>query len=258
MGIEIPPARWSEFEPRLGIGLHRILRLLARANGHGTFFVLGAVTEKHPDLVSEIAAAGHELGSHGWSHAKVYDLSPARFEDEVARTDALLEQISGQKPVGFRSAYFSITERSLWALDVLKEHGYLYDASIYPGPNYRYGIPGSSSTVHRLENGLVEFPVSTFSLLNRRIGLGGAYLRILPLQVTDRAIRRRLSDGEPSALYLHPWEFDPRHPVTRFPFKAMATHYYGLSSTRRKVERLLERYPVIPMRDVLRDLGWLD
>jgi polysaccharide deacetylase family protein (PEP-CTERM system associated) len=208
-------------------------------------------------LVREIAAAGHEIASHGWSHTKLYEMAPNTFAEELKRTDQLLHEIAERKPLGFRAPFFSITARSLWALDVLKDHGYLYDASIYPGANYRYGIPGSPTHVYRLPNGLVEFPVSTFNFAGRRLGLGGAYLRILPLHVTLWALRRRFRHRQLSTLYVHPWELDPGHPVVRFRTRAMLTHYFALASTRRKIAALLERHAVMPMVDLLRAHAWL-
>lgn len=256
MGIEIPPERWGAFVPRLGIGTRRVLDALRGADARGTFFILGAAAERHPELVREIAADGHEIASHGWSHTKVYDLTPRSFTQEVVRTDDLLEELTGQRPKGFRAPYFSITRDSLWALDILREQGYLYDASIYPGSNYRYGIPGSSHLVHRLPNGLVEFPVSTFELAGRRVGVGGAYLRILPLSLTRRGLRKRDAQRLDTTVYLHPWELDPSHPVVRFPWKAMATHYARLRTTGRKFRALLDGSRPVTMREQL--AGWLD
>ena len=258
MGIEMPLSRWPGFPPRLERGLRPLLELLKAAGQRGTFFILGAVAERHPEAIAEIAAGGHEIGSHGWSHTKVYDLTRPQFEDEVRRTDELLLRLTGQKPVGFRAPYFSITEKSLWALDVLKDHGYRYDTSIYPGSNYRYGIPGSSHTVYRLENGLIEFPVSTFAVGKRRIGIGGAYLRILPLSVTRSAIDQRLERRELSTVYVHPWELDPGHPWVKFRARAMLTHYFALHSTRGKIRGILARYPTVPMLDLLEAHSWLE
>jgi polysaccharide deacetylase family protein (PEP-CTERM system associated) len=257
MGLEFPPERWGGFAPRLERGLLPLLDLLDEAGAKATFFILGLAARSRPEPVAEIAKRGHEVASHGWSHRKLYEITAAEFSDEIERTDALLLDLCGRKPVGFRAPFFSITSQSLWALDVLKDHGYLYDASIYPGANYRYGIPGSPAVVHRLDNGLVEFPVSTFPALGRRLGLGGAYLRILPLRVTERALDERSARGELSTIYVHPWELDPSHPFVRFRLRAMATHYYSLGSTTRKVRSLLRSQKPRPMLDLLQAHGWL-
>jgi polysaccharide deacetylase family protein (PEP-CTERM system associated) len=257
MGIELPIERWDQQEPRLEHGLRRILDLLDATGMKATFFILGAVAERHPALIAEIAQKGHEVGSHGFSHSKVYDLTPAAFEDEITRTDAILQEVTGKKPVGFRAPYFSITAKSLWALEILKDHGYLYDSSIYPGSNWRYGIAGSQPTVYKLDNGLVEFPVSTFALGKRRVGIGGAYLRILPLAVTEWAIRKRLEQGELSTVYVHPWEFDPDHPKVKFRGLAMLTHYFYLTSTLPKVDHIVRNHDLIPMVDLLKAHEWL-
>src|SRR5579871_2984086 len=143
MGLEIGIGEWGRFEPRLAIGLNRVLALLRRKGARATFFVVGRCAELHPELIRRIAEDGHEIGSHGYSHAKVYEMTPEAFDADLARSVTLLREVTGQPVRGFRAPYFSITDRSRWALDRLARHGIAYDASIYPGPNYRYGIDGS-------------------------------------------------------------------------------------------------------------------
>ncbi|MBN1882536.1 MAG: DUF3473 domain-containing protein [Deltaproteobacteria bacterium] len=240
MGLDLPGTSWDNREKRLRMGLDQILSILEERRVRGTFFILGAVAEMHPEAVRAIADAGHEIASHGYSHTMVYRLSPDDFRSEVVRTDRLLANITGTKPVGFRAPYFSITDKSIWALDILAENGYRYDASIYPGYNYRYGIPGSPDTIHRLpESGLVEIPVSVMEIMGRRIGIGGAYFRLLPFWMTLRGIRRRDAADKGSILYLHPWEFDPRHPRVKLPTLPRITHYTHLSRTAPRFQKLL-------------------
>ena len=252
MGLDLPGASWDNRERRLHLGLDLILSLLEEHRVRGTFFILGAVAEIHTEAVRAIAAAGHEIASHGYSHTMVYRLSPDAFRDEIVRTDRLLADIAGVKPVGFRAPYFSITEKSLWALDILAENGYRYDASIYPGYNYRYGIPDAPDALHRLEEtGLVEIPVSVMEVTGRRIGIGGAYFRLLPLWMTLRGIRRRNAAGKESVLYLHPWEFDPGHPRVRLPTLPRITHYTHLSRTAPRFQKLLSVCDAMPLKDLV-------
>lgn len=252
MGLELPVSEWKGKERRLKVGLSRILSLLNEKKIKATFFILGVVCEMYPDEVKMIADSGHEIGSHGYSHTMVYKLDPKSFRDEVRKTDARIVEITGKKPVGFRAPYFSITERSLWALDILIEEGYIYDASIYPGYNYRYGIPDTPIGSYRYPGKeIVEFPVSTMELLGRRIGIGGAYFRILPLFLTRRGIKMRGAEGIDTVIYLHPWEFDPKHPKIKVAPLATLTHYINLKRTYPRMKRLLNTYSFATCRELV-------
>ena len=250
-GIEMPAATWSRFEPRLERGLERILALLGEHEVHATFFVLGDIARRHAALIRRIATAGHEVGTHGDLHEKVYELDPARFRADLRQSVAAIESATGQRVRGHRAPFFSITRRSLWALDILHEEGLLYDASIYPGANYRYGIPGYPDDIRRLPSGLLECPVSTFAVFGRRLGIGGAYLRLLPPATLASAIRQRLRAARPVGLYLHPWEFDPDHPRVRFRPLAMLTHYANLRSTEPKLRQLMREFRFVPYAQAL-------
>lgn len=256
MGMELKSHEMEGKERRLTIGLSRILSLLEEKGVKATFFILGMVCDMYPDEVKMIADAGHEIASHGYSHTMVYKLTPASFRDEIKRTDDLLSDITGKKPVGFRAPYFSITKESLWALDVLIEEGYKYDASIYPGYNYRYGIPDSPHDIYKYpEKEIIEFPVSTMELFGRRIGIGGAYFRILPLFLTRRGIRKRGADNNKinaeTIIYLHPWEFDPKHPKIKVAPLATLTHYINLKRTYPRLKRLLDTFSFTTCIDII-------
>lgn len=257
-GIEIGMDRWSGFERRLERGLVPALDALGRAGAKGTFFVLGRCAEEHPSLIRRIADAGHEVGTHGYSHTKVYDMTPAAFEADLARSIEVITAATGRPVHGFRAPYFSITQKSLWALDLLAKHGIRYDASIYPGPNWRYGIDGAPEHPHRLDStGMPEFPTSIGRLGRLKFGLGGAYFRILPYPVMARAIRGINRAGHPAMFYLHPWEFDPGHPFVRFRRKAQLTHYFRLGVTARRFDRLLADFRFTTAEAALAELGLL-
>jgi polysaccharide deacetylase family protein (PEP-CTERM system associated) len=260
MGMELKSHEMEGKERRLTFGLTKILSLLEEKNVKATFFILGMVCEMYPDEVKMIADAGHEIGSHGYSHTMVYKLKPASFRDEIKRTDDLLSDITGKKAVGFRAPYFSITKESLWALDVLIEEGYKYDASIYPGYNYRYGIPDSPHDIYKYpEKEIIEFPVSTMELFGRRIGIGGAYFRILPLFLTKRGIRKRgnvnknTENNTDTVIYLHPWEFDPKHPKIKVAPLATLTHYINLGRTYPRLKRLLDTFSFTTCIDIIEE-----
>ena len=257
-GIEIGPERWCEFERRLERGLSTILDSLDAANCRATFFVLGQCALDHPELIAQIAQRGHELGTHGQTHTKVYDLPLGQFEEELIQSIEAIEQASGVRVQSHRAPYFSVTQASYKALGVMRRNGILIDASIYPGRNYRYGIPGTPASPYRIDEfDLIEFPVSVIDALGRKLGLGGAYFRILPYPVTRRGIARLNAAGQPASFYAHPWEFDPFHPRVRFRRTAQATHYFNLISTPARLRQLLQDFRFGTMSRVLTDLELL-
>src|SRR5258708_3271608 len=209
----IPREQWPRCELRVADNVTRLLDLLTAADVRATFFVLGWVAERLPDLVRDIARAGHEVASHGWSHTPIWHLSEAAFADEVSRSRVLLEELSGQPVIGYRAPTFSITTSTVWALEVLRRAGYRYDSSIFPVRHNRYGIPDAPTTLHRRACGIWEVPPAVLELGGARLPVaGGGYLRLYPLWLTRWAIHRLERAGRPAVGYLHPWEFDPGQP----------------------------------------------
>ena len=255
-GLEIERARWSEFESRIWIGCERLLTILEGAGVRATFFALTHMAERHPDLVREIARRGHEIGTHGESHSFVYRQTPDEFRRELLRSLEVLGQLSGAPVVSHRAPFFSITRRSLWALDVLIESGVRYDSSIFPVRNYRYGIVGAPATPWRYHGhargALVEFPVSTVTMLGQRLPAGGgAYFRIYPYRLTRWAMRHLNGAGWPAIFYIHPWELDPEQPRPRLPWRIRATHYHNLRSTEERLRRLVGEFRFGRLCDVI-------
>jgi len=240
----LPRTQWNSLESRVCANTTRLLGILDEYRVRGTFFVLGWVAERFPDLVREIAARGHEIASHGYAHRLIYDQTPDAFRDDVRRAKRLLEDISGRSVVGYRAPSYSITPRSLWALDILLEEGYRYDSSIFPIRHDRYGIPVSERhpyTIERPKGRLVEVPGSTARLgpLNLPIA-GGGYFRILPYRWTKWGISRvnRL-ERRPVVFYLHPWEIDPEQPRLHAGRLGAFRHYRNLHDTEGRLRRLL-------------------
>jgi polysaccharide deacetylase family protein (PEP-CTERM system associated) len=254
-GLEIPHTEWGGFEDRIPRVGRRLLEILAEAGVRATFFVLGYVAERHPELVREIAAAGHEVGTHGYSHTFVYRLGPEQFRTELRRSVRALEDLAGRRVLGHRAPFFSITRASLWALDILGEEGLRYDSSIFPVANYRYGIPDAPRWPHRRGPGgheLLEVPVSTWRFLGRNVPVaGGAYFRLYPYLVTRSVFRAINSQGRPVVFYLHPWEIDPDHPRIRLPRRIALTHYFRLSATEGRLRQLLHDFRFAPLAEVL-------
>jgi polysaccharide deacetylase family protein (PEP-CTERM system associated) len=236
---------------------HQLLDVLREAGVKATFFVLGLLAEKFPRLVADIAAEGHEVGSHGYSHKAVFDIGPDAFEDELNRSVGLLEDITGARVRGYRAPDFSVTERSLWALDIMAAHGLEYDSSIFPMKLRRYGIDGARRRIHHLDNGLVEVPMSTVNFGGRLWPVGGGgYFRLYPYQLTRVAVRRLEREGQPAIVYLHPYELDPaelreiEHPVSA---RTRLTQGLNRRFVRPRLQRLLKEFRFGPVRDVIRD-----
>jgi polysaccharide deacetylase family protein (PEP-CTERM system associated) len=253
-GLEIPIERWDQFEDRLASSGRHLLRIFAETGVRGTFFVLGSVGERHPELVREIVAGGHELATHGWSHEFVYRMDPARFRAELLRSIEVLEAIGGTRILGHRAPYFSVTRRSLWALGIVREAGLLYDSSVFPVLNYRYGIEDASRWPYRPDgaDGLIEFPISTMRFLGRNVPVGGgAYFRAFPYALSRSAFRKVNAIGRSVVFYVHPWELDPGQPRLRLPRRIALTHYVNLRQTEPRLRRLLREFPFAPMRELL-------
>jgi polysaccharide deacetylase family protein (PEP-CTERM system associated) len=248
----VPRSQWEQLEARVTSNTDRLVDLLAEYQVTATFFILGWVAERCPDLVRRIASQGHEIASHGFAHRLVYDQTPAAFRDDVKRAKAMLESIAGRRVHGFRAPSYSVTPRSLWAIDVLIEEGYTYDASIFPIRHDRYGIPSSPRHPFRFErNGrvLVEAPASTVRIgsMNLPIG-GGGYFRILPYGWTRWGIDRvNRVEKRPAIFYLHPWEIDPGQPPLRAGILSRFRHYHNLAATEQRLRRLLTDFKFGPL-----------
>jgi polysaccharide deacetylase family protein (PEP-CTERM system associated) len=234
----------------------RLLDLFDEHAVRGTFFVLGWVAERYPSLVPSIAARGHELASHGYAHRLVYDQTPDSFRDDVRRSKAIIEEQSGHRVNGYRAPSFSVTEQSLWALDVLLEEGYRYDASIFPIRHDRYGIPDAPRWPHamaRAGGSLFEVPGSTVRVGGANLPVaGGGYFRILPYAWTRWGMRRlNQVEGQPAVFYLHPWEIDPEQP--RLPASVLGRfrHYRNLHLTEARLHSLMRDFSFGPLQTVL-------
>lgn len=253
-GLQIPMDSWSPYEDRVVRATEKLLGVLAEADTKATFFTLGAVAERHPELVRRVAAAGHEIATHGYSHSLVYELEPRQFRDELRRSVQSLEDLSGQPVLGHRAPFFSITRRSLWALEILAEEGIRYDTSIFPVRNWRYGIEDAPRWPYKPLDGqqLIEFPMSTLRIRSRNVPMtGGAYFRIYPYGLSRRLLRAASRHGRPAVFYLHPWELDPDHPRIPLPRRIGLTHYFNLAATEKRFRKLLREFRFAPMKELL-------
>jgi len=256
------PEEWPTLESRVTRSTERLLDILDRERVRATFFVLGWVAERHPGLVREIASLGHEIACHGYGHRMIQHLSRPEFERDVTRAKRALEDAVGRPVLGYRAPTFSIMRATLWSLDVLIEAGFRYDSSIFPVVHDRYGIPDAPRFPHRLKapsgGEITEFPMSTVTLLGRRLPVaGGGYFRLFPYRMTRRAIDRINGERQPAMVYLHPWEIDPDQPrlpvdpVTRF------RHLVNVGKTEPRLRRLLAEVSFAPAAEVLAETGLL-
>jgi len=252
---------WGDFESRVVANTRRVMDVLDAAETKGTFFVLGWVAERKPDLVPEIVARGHEIACHGYSHELIYRQTREEFLAETRHAKALLEDQSGATVRGYRAASFSITDASTWALDVIAECGFEYDSSLFPARHDLYGIDVDSPAPHRLTTPsgatLIEFPMTVRRVLGLPIpASGGGYFRLYPLALTT-ALLRAAGTGAPFVFYLHPWELDPGQPRIRAPWKSRFRHYTNLHSCEAKLRSLLATFEFASMVDVLTEQGLL-
>lgn len=234
------------------------LQLLDDAGVHGTFFVVGRIARDIPQVVRRIADAGHEIGCHSYEHLRIFRLERNEFRAKLAAGKKSLEDVSGQQVVGFRAPDFSITQSSLWALDVLSELGFLYDSSIYPiGLHDVYGIQDSPPGIHVLPNGLIEWPLPTFEVLGVRIPFGGGgYFRLYPLAITAHYLSTRNRKGQSCMFYLHPYEIGPILPsIPMSPYRRFR-HTYNCDPGKPRLKRLLKDFRFGSAFAILSDMGY--
>ncbi len=249
---------WVGYESRVNRNSQRVLDILDEYNTKATFFVLGWIAERHPELVHLIHQRGHEIASHGYAHRRIYTQAPDQFREETRRSKKIVEDIIGESIIGYRAASYSITERSLWALDILVGEGYRYDSSIFPIWHDVYGIPRHQRFVHILngkeQGGIAEIPLSTVRVAGINIPVaGGAYLRLFPYAVTHRAILHlNRKEMQPAVVYLHPWEIDPDQPRIQASWMSGLRHYTNLGGMETKLRTLLSNFSFGPVREVYR------
>ena len=241
----IARAQWDEHDCRVERNVDRILQMLDTHATQATFFTLGWIAERYPQLVRRIVDGGHEIASHGYRHERASDLTERAFYADIDAAKKLLEDLSGQAVVGYRAPSFSIGRTNLWAFDCLERAGYRYSSSIYPIRHDHYGMPEAPRFAHRVGAGLLEVPVTTARLLDRNWpASGGGYFRLLPYAVSRwllQQVNRR--DAQAVVFYFHPWEIDAAQPrVAGIDAKTRFRHYVNLHRTEARLRRLLDDF----------------
>lgn len=237
---------WDKLDHRVESNVDRILSIFDEVNARATFFVLGWVAERYPDIVTKIISNGHELASHGYGHQRVSDLTRDEFIDDISRAKKILEDLGGQTVTGYRAPSYSIGEKNIWALQALAETGHQYSSSIYPIQHDHYGFPKAPRFVFKDEKtGLIEIPITTMQFMNRLFPAGGGgFFRFYPYPVSRWAINRvNHNDQQASVFYLHPWEIDPDQPRQKnISLKTRFRHYLNLDKTESRLRRLLHDF----------------
>ena len=242
MAPYIGRGEWDQRECRVERNVDRILALLDQHATHATFFTLGWVAERYPQLVRRIVSQGHELASHGFGHQRASDLSRADFSADISRAKRLLEDVGGVVVRGYRAPSFSIGKGNLWAFDCLRETGHVYSSSIYPIKHDHYGMPDAPRFAHTVAGGLIEIPVTTLRMGSRNLpSSGGGYFRLLPYALSRWMIRRvNAVDGMPAIFYCHPWEIDAAQPrVAGIDLKTRFRHYVNIGRMEQRLGALL-------------------
>ena len=237
---------WERYPSRVALNTGRVLDAFAEHDVRATFFVLGWVAEREPGLVRRIVDGGHELASHGYDHTRATMLDRAAFTADVTRTKKTLEDLSGRAVRGYRAPSYSIGARNLWALDVLREAGYVYSSSIYPIHHDLYGMPEAPRFAFRLHaDAILELPVTTVEVAGRKLPAGGGgYFRLMPYPLYAWALRRvNQRDRQPGIFYFHPWEVDPEQPrIDGASLRSRFRHYVNLDTMEARLRRLLREF----------------
>jgi polysaccharide deacetylase family protein (PEP-CTERM system associated) len=252
---------WKSHEDRIAKSINKVLTLLKERNIKATFFILGYIAERFPQLVKRIKEEGHEIASHGYNHTPLTQRTPQEFERDLSKSINILEEISNDKIWGYRASQFTLVEKTSWLIDILKKKGLRYDSSIFPvklpvysiygvadAPLFPYRISSSNIKENSAKEEFLEFPLSVYKIpiINKTIPIaGGFYLRLFPYWLISHAIKKINKAGYPAVCYLHPWELDPGQPRIK---SLKWYHYYRLGSTEKKFKRLLRDFKFISTR----------
>lgn len=241
MAPYIARSDWDGIPCRVERNVDRILALLKRQDARATFFVLGWIAERYPEVVRRIVASGHELASHGYAHLRATDQSREEFLADIVRAKTILEDIAAVDVRGYRAPSFSIGTSNQWAFDCIAEAGYRYSSSVYPVKHDHYGMPDAPRFPYHSRDGLLEIPITTARLWGRNLPAGGGgYFRLAPYALSRWAIRTiNQREGRPANFYFHPWEIDPEQPRIRAAgLKTRFRHYLNLERMESRLSRL--------------------
>ncbi len=248
---------WEKYECRVIKNTDKVLDILDRYSTKATFFVLGWLAERYPELVKKIDGAGHEIASHGYAHNLIYEQSQEDFRADLRRSKTILENIIKHPIVGYRAPSYSITKKSVWALDILMDEGFEYDSSLFPIYHDLGGLPDAKRYPNEIRNNrhsIIEIPISTVKIVGKNIPFsGGGYLRLLPYRLIRWAAKQVNREGYPVVIYLHPWEFDKDQPRIKTGRIKSFRHYVNLHKTVEKFKKLLNDFKFTSIKDFLKN-----
>lgn len=251
-----PQSSWDKLEPRVEKNTEIILNFLNRKRLRATFFFVGWVAEKYPQLVQAVAQEGHEIGSHSYAHSMITKMTPESFREDLKRSLDVLNSLSNHSVIGFRAPTFSITKETLWAIPILFEEGIRYDSSVFPIYHDRYGIPDAPREPYQIykngDEGVWEYPMTTvqFGNFNLPVG-GGGYFRLYPFSLTQYLMKKCIREGRNLIFYAHPWEFDLGLPRVKMGVLKSLRHYTGIKKFLDRLDRLTDLFPFTSFREVL-------
>jgi len=255
----VSPDSWDKHPSRVEGNTHKILDLLERYKVKATFFILGWIAERYPELIEDIAKAGHEIASHGYNHELIYNMDSEALRQNLKLTNQILEPLAGQKIIGHRAPSFSIGLKDINIFEILSELGFTYDSSLFPVKRARYGdAQDSPLEPFDIKSGerllLKEFPLTVVDFLGKRIpAAGGGYFRLYPNWLIKRNFRKAIADKRPVIVYLHPWEFDPDQPRIKGAGRGNTfRHYINLDKTYGKLEKILDEFEFVSFREYLK------
>ena len=226
----------------------------------GTFFILGIIAQDQPEVVYRIAAAGHEIGSHCYEHLRLFNMVPATVKEVISRSKKVLEDVSGKQVLGFRAPDFSISQKTLHILDLIREVGYVYDSSIVPISSHDvYGVKNAKPVIHQLPNGLIEFPAVTYKVLGKSIpALGGGYFRLYPLPLSRYILKSLEKRNHPAMFYVHPYEIGSQYPVFKnISMMRKLRHYFNINKPKERFRRLFKEFSFGRAIDILQSEGFV-
>lgn len=261
---DVSKDNWANYPSRVERNTYKLLEIFSSNNLTATFFVLGWIAERYPALINDISKSGHEIACHGYSHDLVYNQSIDQFKDETKRSKSILEDITGQVVSGYRAASYSITKKSIWALDVLVELGFKYDSSIFPILHDRYGIPDAKIDpyIHITQSGgkIIEIPLTTIGIKQKRLPIGGGgYFRLFPYWLTYKGLNYLNSKAKRNFIfYLHPWEIDPEQPRIKSNRLSEFRHYLNLDKVENRLNHLIKDFEFSTVHSMLKSQNLYD
>lgn len=244
---------WEKQELRVEKNTEKLLTLFKKFNIKVTFFILGWIAEKVPELIESIDKEGHEIATHGYSHSLLTEITPDFFKQDLRKAIAITKSITNKDILGFRAPSFTITNKTLWAIDIMKDEGIKYDSSVFPISFHPdYGISNASLKIFEIKEGITEVPLSVVEIFGKRIPCsGGGYFRLYPYKFTKWLINKCNKQGRPVIFYLHPWEIDPGQPKINLPIIKRFRHYNNLNKTDGRLEKLLMDFEFAPVKEII-------